>query len=110
MKQSNFNLYVIADALDHFRLMDDPYEYHDCEGVESIEDIAEHLFDVKYRDDVIQWLKEKVAFYSSDEELNTPDDTGKTMTEQCKYFWTALTLFSAKRLKQRLVLEHEQVL
>lgn len=27
MKQSNFNLYVIADALDHFRLMDDPYEY-----------------------------------------------------------------------------------
>ena len=40
MKQSNFNLYVIADALDHFRLMDDPYEYHDCEGVESIEDIA----------------------------------------------------------------------
>lgn len=85
MKQSNFNLYVIADALDHFRLMDDPYEYHDCEGVESIEDIAEHLFDVKYRDDVIQWLKEKVAFYSSNEKLNTPDDTGKTMTEQCKY-------------------------
>ena len=41
MKQSNFNLYAIADALDHFRLMDDPYEYHDCEGVESIEDIAE---------------------------------------------------------------------
>lgn len=38
MKQSNFNLYVIADALDHFRLMDDPYEYHDCEGVESIEE------------------------------------------------------------------------
>lgn len=34
MKQSNFNLYVIADALDHFRLMEDPYEYHDCEGVE----------------------------------------------------------------------------
>lgn len=45
MKQSN----AIAEALDHFRLMDDPYEYHDCEGVESIEDIAEHLFDAKYR-------------------------------------------------------------
>ena len=33
MTQSNFNLYVIADALDHFRLMEDPYEYHDCEGM-----------------------------------------------------------------------------
>lgn len=31
MKQSN----AIAEALDHFRLMDDPYEYHDCEGVET---------------------------------------------------------------------------
>lgn len=75
MKQSNFNLYVIADALDHFRLMEDPYEYHDCEGVESIEDIAEHLFDAKYRNEVIQWLKEKAEFYSSNEELNAPDDT-----------------------------------
>ena len=54
-------------------------------GVESIEDIAEHLFDAKYRNEVIQWLKEKAEFYSSNEELNAPDDTGKTMTEQCKY-------------------------
>lgn len=69
MKQSN----AIAEALDHFRLMDDPYEYHDCEGVESIEDIAEHLFDAKYRNEVIQWLKEKAEFYSLNEDLNAPD-------------------------------------
>lgn len=47
MKQSNFNLYVIADALDHFRLMEDPYEYHDCEGVESIEDILSPAYPIR---------------------------------------------------------------
>lgn len=96
MKQNNFNLYSIADSLDHFRLMDDPYEWHDNEGVESIEDIAEHLFDDEYRGAVVSELKEKVAFYSLNEELNTPDDTGKTMTEQCNHILDGLAAIFGK--------------
>lgn len=96
MEQNNFNLYSIADALDHFALMDDPYEWHDNEGVESIEDIAEHLCDDKYRNDVIQWLKEKVAFYTSNPDLNGPDETGKTMTEQCNHILDGLAAIFGK--------------
>lgn len=45
----DISISAIADTLDRFRLMDDPYEWHDNEGVESTKDIAEHLFDNEYR-------------------------------------------------------------
>lgn len=81
---------AIADALDHFRLMDDPYEWHDNEGVESLVDIAEHLFDNEYRGAVVSELKEKLTFYASNPDLNGPDETGETMTEQCEFILNGL--------------------
>lgn len=89
-KQNNVSLSAIADALDHFRLMDDPYEWHDNEGVESVVDIAEHLFDDEYRNTVVSELKENMAFYVSHPDLNGPDETGKTMTEQCEFILNGL--------------------
>lgn len=53
----DISISAIADTLDRFRLMDDPYEWHDNEGVESTKDIAEHLFDNEYRSAVVRELK-----------------------------------------------------
>lgn len=77
----DISISAIADTLDHFRLMDDPYEWHDNEGVESTKDIAEHLFDNEYRNAVVRELEERLMFYSSNPDLNGTDETGKTMTE-----------------------------
>ncbi len=93
----DISISAIADTLDHFRLMDDPYEWHDNEGVESTKDIAEHLFDNEYRNAVVCELEEKLMFYSSNPDLNGPDETGKTMTEQCKFILDGLsTVFGEK--------------
>ena len=79
------------------RLMDDPYEWHDNEGVESTKDIAEHLFDNEYRSAVVRELEERLMFYSSNPDLNGTDETGKTMTEQCRFILDGLsTVFGEK--------------
>ena len=39
----------IASKLDSLAFDDDPYEYHDNEGVESISDIADNLLNPTYR-------------------------------------------------------------
>ena len=93
----DISISAIADTLDRFRLMDDPYEWHDNEGVESTKDIAEHLFDNEYRNAVIRELEERLMFYSSNPDLNGTDKTGKTMTEQCRFILDGLsTVFGEK--------------
>ena len=83
----DISISAIADTLDRFRLMDDPYEWHDNEGVESTKDIAEHLFDNEYRSAVVRELEERLMFYSSNPDL----------TEQCRFILDGLsTVFGEK--------------
>ena len=87
----DISISAIADTLDRFRLMDDPYEWHDNEGVESTKDINE------YRSAVVRELEERLMFYSSNPDLNGTDETGKTMTEQCRFILDGLsTVFGEK--------------
>lgn len=46
----------IASKLDSLAFDDDPYEYHDNEGVESISDIADNLLNPTYRKAIIKAL------------------------------------------------------
>lgn len=46
---------------------DDPYEYHDNEGVESISDIADNLLSPTYRKAIIKALQDKQEYYAEDE-------------------------------------------
>ena len=53
----------IAHKLDHLAFDDDPYEYRDNEGVESITDIAEGLLDPAYRMNVIKFWQDKREYW-----------------------------------------------
>lgn len=57
----------IASKLDSLAFDDDPYEYHDNEGVESISDIADNLLNTTYRKAIIKALHEKQEYYAEDE-------------------------------------------
>lgn len=57
----------IASKLDSLAFDDDPYEYHDNEGVESISDIADNLLSTTYRKAIIKALHEKQEYYAEDE-------------------------------------------
>lgn len=53
--------------LDSLAFDDDPYEYCDNEGVESISDIADSLQNPAYRRAVIEALQDKREYYAEDE-------------------------------------------
>ena len=53
----------IAHKLDRLAFDDDPYEYRDNEGVESITDIAEGLLDPAYRMNVIKFWQDKREYW-----------------------------------------------
>lgn len=57
----------IASKLDSLAFDDDPYEYHDNEGVESISDIADNLLNPTYRKAIIKALQDKQEYYAEDE-------------------------------------------
>lgn len=57
----------IASKLDSLVFDDDPYEYHDNEGVESISDIADNLLNPTYRKAIIKALQDKQEYYAEDE-------------------------------------------
>lgn len=57
----------IASKLDSLAFDDDPYEYHDNEGVESISDIADNLLNPTYRKAIIKALQDKLEYYAEDE-------------------------------------------
>lgn len=56
----------IASKLDSLAFDDDPYEYHDNEGVESISDIADNLLNHTYRKAIIKALQDKQEYYAED--------------------------------------------
>lgn len=57
----------IASKLDSLAFDDDPYEYHNNEGVESISDIADNLLNPTYRKAIIKALQDKQEYYAEDE-------------------------------------------
>lgn len=54
----------IASKLDSLAFDDDPYEYHDNEGTESIQTVAENLLHDAYRASVVAMLKEQHRYFS----------------------------------------------
>lgn len=54
----------IADKLDRLAFDDDPYEYRDNEGVESVTDIAKSLLNPVYRKSVIKFWQDKREYWT----------------------------------------------
>ena len=59
----------LAQALHDFAADEDPYEFMDTYGTETIRDTAENLLDENYRQGVISHLREAAWYQGDDQEF-----------------------------------------